>query len=186
MIGIPKHTTWAWVFIFLFLTIVLIRNLLNSSYGRAMVSIREDETAATAMGIDVAYYKTITFVIGSLFAGLAGGLYAHINGFLHPNSFSFVKSFDPLIIVVFGGLGSITGTVAASFGWALMLEGVLRLVLPDGFETWRFVIYPLMLLVMMLLKPNGLLGNYELPFIRSVIPALEDKPEDSKPSSEVA
>ena len=180
MIGIPKITTWFWVFFFLFFTVVVIRNLLNSSYGRAIVSIREDETAATAMGINVAYYKNITFVIGSMFAGLAGGLYAHINGFLHPNTFSFIKSFDPLIIVVFGGLGSITGTVAASFGWALVLEGVLRLVLPEGFETWRFVVYPLLLLVMMLLKPQGLFGNFEIPFIRAVIPSLKKKGQASK------
>lgn len=175
MIGIPKITTWFWVFFFLFITVVVIRNLLNSSYGRAIVSIREDETAATAMGINVAYYKNITFVIGSMFAGLAGGLYAHINGFLHPNTFSFIKSFDPLIIVVFGGLGSVTGTVAASFGWALVLEGVLRLVLPEGFETWRFVVYPVLLLVMMLLKPQGLFGNFEIPFIRAVMPPLKKK-----------
>jgi branched-chain amino acid transport system permease protein len=186
MIGIPKVTTWAFVFFFLLLTVVIIRNLLNSSYGRAIVSIREDETAATSMGIDVAFYKTITFVIGSFFAGLAGGLYAHINGFLHPNTFSFVKSFDPLIIVVFGGLGSVTGTVGAAFGWALVLEGVLRLVLPDGFETWRFVIYPALLLVMMLLKPNGLFGNYEIPFIRSIVPALKEKKADSETAKEAA
>jgi branched-chain amino acid transport system permease protein len=188
MIGIPKVTTWVWVFFFLFATVVIIRNLINSSYGRAMVSIREDETAATAMGIDVAFYKNITFVIGSLFAGLAGGLYAHINGFLHPTNFSFIKSFDPLIIVVFGGLGSITGTVTASFGWALLLEGVLRLVLPDGFETWRFVVYPVLLLVMMLLKPNGLFGNFEIPFIRSVVPPLkkELQSDEGKTSKEAA
>ena len=188
MIGIPKITTWFWVFFFLFFTVVVIRNLLNSSYGRAIVSIREDETAATAMGINVAYYKNITFVIGSMFAGLAGGLYAHINGFLHPNTFSFIKSFDPLIIVVFGGLGSITGTVAASFGWALVLEGVLRLILPEGFETWRFVVYPVLLLVMMLLKPQGLFGNFEIPFIRAVIPSLKKKGQVSKTktSKEVA
>lgn len=186
MIGIPKITSWAWVFFFLVLTVVIIRNLLNSSFGRAIVSIREDETAATAMGIDVAFYKTITFVIGSFFGGLAGGLYAHINGFLHPNTFSFVKSFDPLIVVVFGGLGSITGTVAASFGWALVLEGVLRLILPDGFETWRFVIYPVMLLIIMLLKPNGLFGNYEIPFIRSIIPPLKTKVNKEKTSKEAA
>ena len=183
MIGIPKITTWFWVFFFLFFTIVVIRNLLNSSYGRAIVSIREDETAATAMGINVAYYKNITFVIGSLFAGLAGGLYAHINGFLHPNTFSFIKSFDPLIIVVFGGLGSVTGTVAASFGWALVLEGVLRLVLPEGFETWRFVVYPVLLLIMMLLKPAGLFGNFEIPFIRAVIPPLRKKDEAANSAS---
>ncbi len=188
MIGIPKITSWFWVFFFLFITIVVIRNLLNSSFGRAIVSIREDETAATAMGIDIAYYKNITFVIGSLFAGVAGGLYAHINGFLHPNTFSFIKSFDPLIIVVFGGLGSITGTVAASFTWALILEGVLRLVLPEGFETWRFVVYPVLLLIMMLLKPNGLLGNYEIPFIREAIPALKKgiQSESGKTSEEAS
>ena len=185
MIGIPKISNWVWVFLFLIITVVVIRNLLNSSTGRAIVSIREDETAATAMGIDVAFYKTITFVIGSFFAGIAGGLYAHINGFLHPNSFSFIKSFDPLIIVVFGGLGSVTGTVGASFGWALVLEGVLRLALPEGFETWRFVVYPVLLLLMMLLKPNGLFGNYEIPFIRAVIPSLRNA-EKSKTSSEVS
>ena len=185
MIGIPKVTSWFWVFAFLLITVIVVRNLLNSSYGRAIVSIREDETAATAMGIDVAYYKIITFVIGSLLAGLAGGLYAHINGFLHPNTFSFIKSFDPLIIVVFGGLGSVTGTVFASFGWALVLEGFLRLVLPQGFETWRFVVYPLLLLIMMLLKPAGLFGDYEIPFIRAVIPPLKKKKE-TQPAEEVA
>jgi len=185
MIGIPKITSWAIVFVFLLITIIVIRNLLNSSYGRAIVSIREDETAATSMGIDVAFYKTVTFVIGSIFAGIAGGLYAHINGFLHPNTFSFVKSFDPLIVVVFGGLGSVTGTVGAAFGWALVLEGVLRLVLPEGFETWRYVIYPTLLLIMMLLKPNGLFGNYEIPFIRSIVPPLKEKTADDGTAKEV-
>lgn len=180
MIDIPKMTTWFWVFIFLFICIILVRNLLRSSYGRAIISIREDETAATAMGIDVANYKTLTFVIGSLLAGVAGGLYAHVNGFLHPDNFNFIRSFDPLIIVVFGGLGSITGTVVASFSWALMLEGLLRLVLPQGFETWRFVVYPVMLLIMMLLKPDGLFGNYEIPFLQNILPPLKKKPETIK------
>ena len=98
------------------------RNLLHSSYGRAIVSVREDEIAAKAMGIDVANYKILTFVIGSLFAGLAGGLYAHINGFLHPNTFNFIKSFDPMIIIVLGGLGSMTGTVV-SFLWLGIAAG---------------------------------------------------------------
>ena len=89
------------------------------------------------------------FVIGSLFAGLAGGLYAHINGFLHPSTFNFIKSFDPMIIIVLGGLGSITGTIITSFVWVLLLEGVLRLILPEGFETWRYVVYPIILLLVM-------------------------------------
>ncbi|MFM8322284.1 MAG: branched-chain amino acid ABC transporter permease [Chloroflexota bacterium] len=175
MIGIPKVTTWFWVFLFLFLVLVVMRNLLHSSYGRAIVSVREDEIAAKAMGVDVAEYKIVAFVIGSLFAGLAGGLYAHINGFLHPNTFNFIKSFDPLIIIVLGGLGGMTGTVGASFAWAILLEGVLRLVLPQGFETWRFVVYPIILLLVMLLRPKGLVGEYEVPFLARVLPPLRSK-----------
>jgi branched-chain amino acid transport system permease protein len=171
MIGIPRETTWAWVFIFLLIVVVITRNLLQSSEGRAVISVREDEIAAKAMGINVAYYKTLTFVLGSLFAGIAGALYAHINGFLHPDNFNFIRSFDPMIIIVFGGLGSVTGTVAAAFGWSILLEGVLRLFLPSGFETWRFVVYPLLLLIMMLLRPSGLLGGVELPFLRQILPA---------------
>jgi branched-chain amino acid transport system permease protein len=172
MIGIPNVTTWFWAFLFLFLTVVITRNLLNSSYGRAIVSVREDEIAGKAMGVDIAEYKILTFVIGSLFAGVAGGLYAHINGFLHPESFNFIKSFDPMIIIVLGGLGSITGTIVASFAWALGLEGVLRLVLPQGFELWRYVVYPLILLFIMLLRPKGIFGDYEIPFLRQEIPPL--------------
>lgn len=175
MIGIPQLSSWFWIFIFLFLTIVVVRNLLHSSYGRAIVSVREDEIAAKAMGIDVAEYKNIAFVLGSFFAGIAGGLYAHINGFLSPDTFNFVQSFNPMIIIVMGGLGSITGTVAASFAWALVLEGFLRLLLPQGFETWRFVFYPILLLLIMLLRPKGLIGDYEVPFLRQILPALKPK-----------
>ncbi|GAP07204.1 MAG TPA: branched-chain amino acid ABC transporter permease [Anaerolinea thermolimosa] len=182
MIGIPKVTSWFWVMFFLVLVLVITRNLIHSSTGRAIISVREDEIAAKAMGIDVGYFKTLTFVLGSLFAGLAGGLYAHVNGFLHPDTFNFIKSFDPMIIVVFGGLGSITGTVFASFAWALVLEGFLRLLLPSGFETWRFVVYPLLLLIMMLLKPNGLFGNFEMPYLRQILPPLRKK--TSQPQSE--
>lgn len=172
MIGIPKMTSWFWVFFFLVLVVVITRNLLHSSYGRAIVSVREDEIAAKTMGIDVGHYKTLTFVLGSFFAGIAGGLYAHINGFLHPNTFNFIKSFDPMIIIVFGGLGSVSGTLFASFAWALVLEGFLRLILPEGFETWRYVVYPLLLLLLMLLRPSGLFGNFEFPYLRQAIPAL--------------
>lgn len=187
MIGIPKITTWLWVFLALFIVVLVMRNLLHSSYGRAIVSVREDEIAGKTMGIDVAEYKILAFVIGSFFAGLAGGLYAHINGFLHPNTFNFIQSFNPMIIIVLGGLGSITGTLVASFTWALLLEGVLRLVLPQGFETWRFVVYPLLLLLIMLLRPSGLLGTYEFPFLRQVMPPLKalvkSKSNSAKPES---
>jgi branched-chain amino acid transport system permease protein len=166
MVGIPKFTTWAWAFFFLFVVILVMRNILYSSTGRAVVAVREDEIAAKAMGIDVARYKILAFVIGSSFAGIAGGLFAHNLAFLHPSTFNFIQSFNPMIVVVFGGLGSMTGTIAAGFAWGLVLEGVLRIYLPQGFETWRFVVYPIILLVMMLLRPQGLLGNYEVPFLR--------------------
>jgi branched-chain amino acid transport system permease protein len=165
MVGTPQLTTWFWSLFFLVGTLVVLRNLLQSSTGRAVVSVREDETAAKAMGIDTTSYKTLAFVVGSFFAGLAGALYAHRYPTLHPTAFHFVKSFDPLIIVVFGGLGSLTGTVVASFAWAISLEG-LRL-LPAGMELWRYVIYPLILLLVMLLRPEGLLGGRELGFLRA-------------------
>lgn len=177
MVGIPKVTSLFWVFFFLVLVVILVRNLLRSSYGRAVISVREDEIAAKAMGIDVAEYKIIAFVLGSFLAGLAGGLYAHINGFLHPDTFNFIKSFDPMIIIVFGGLGSISGTVFAAFAWALVLEGALRIFLPQGFETWRFVVYPLLLLIIMLLRPKGIFGDFEIPFLRQVLPKA--RPEKS-------
>jgi len=186
MVGIPKTTTWFWVCLFLVLTLLVLRNLLQSSHGRAIVSVREDEIAAKAMGINIASQKTLAFVLGSLFAGIGGALYAHVNGFLHPNTFNFIKSFDPMIIIVLGGLGSLTGTVFGAFAWALILEGVLRLVLPQGFETWRFVVYPLMLLIMMLLRPAGLFGTFEVPFLRQVLPPLRKSADKTTPEPAAA
>jgi branched-chain amino acid transport system permease protein len=170
MIGIPKLTTWFWAFFFLVLVIVVMRNLIRSSTGRAVLSVREDETAALVMGIDVAQYKLMAFVMGSLFAGIGGGVYAHFIGFLSPGTFDFLIGFNPLIIVVFGGLGSMSGTITASFGWIFFLEGLLRVILGQlGTEapTWRFVLYPIALLLLMLLRPQGLLGTVEWGFLRA-------------------
>ena len=166
MVGIPQMTSFFWAFFFLVLTIVVIRNVLYSSTGRAIVSVREDELAARAMGVDTVRYKTTAFVIGSFFAGVAGALYAHLYAFLSPNYFGFVKSFDPMIIIVFGGLGNLTGTLLATFLWAITLEG-MRIWLPQGFEAWRFVVYPIVLLLVMLLRPQGLMGTVELGFLRA-------------------
>jgi branched-chain amino acid transport system permease protein len=170
MIGIPKMTTWAWAFFFMMAVIVIMRNLIRSSTGRAIMSVREDETAAKAMGIDVAGNKILAFVAGSFFAGMGGAVYAHFIGFLSPGTFSFLAGFNPLIIVVFGGLGSMTGTIAASFGWIFFLEGLLRVLLGQmGTEapTWRFVLYPITLLLLMLIRPQGLLGSVEWGFLKA-------------------
>ena len=182
MIGIPKLTTWFWAFFFMVLVIIIMRNLVYSSTGRAVLSVREDETAAKAMGIDVAAYKLLAFVVGSFFAGIGGAVYAHYIGFLSPGTFSFLVGFNPLIIVVFGGLGSMTGTVAASFGWIFFLEGLLRVLLSQlGTEapTWRFVLYPLALLMLMLLRPQGLLGSVEWGFLRAPLILSRPRPAAS-------
>jgi branched-chain amino acid transport system permease protein len=170
MIGIPKLTTWFWAFFFMLAVIVIMRNLVHSSTGRSILSVREDETAAKAMGIDIAETKLLAFVVGSLFAGLGGGIYAHFIGFLSPGTFDFLPGFNPLIIVVFGGLGSMTGSIAASFGWIFFLEGLLRNLLSTmGTEapTWRYVLYPITLLLLMLLRPQGLLGTVEWGFLKA-------------------
>lgn len=175
MVAIPQWTTWGWVFGVLAVVAVVMRNLVHSTTGRAIVSVREDEIAAKAMGIDIAQYKATAFAFGAFFAGLAGGLYAHLMSFLHPSTFNVVKGFDPLIIIVFGGLGSMTGTLVASAGFAMLIEG-LRVLLPQGFEDWRFVLYPLMLLVVMLLRQQGLLGTKEWGWFAAPRPRPREKP----------
>lgn len=176
MVAIPRWTTWTWVFAALCLSVIVMRNLIWSSQGRAIMSVREDEIASKLMGIDIAQQKATAFAIGGFFAGVAGGLYAHLFGFLHPSTFSFVKGFDPLIIIVFGGLGSMTGTIVASALFALVIEG-LRVVLPQGFEDWRFVIYPVLLLIIMLVRQQGLLGTTEWGWLRAPLPPERDVAE---------
>jgi len=189
MIGIPKLTTWFWAFFVLVLVIIIMRNLFHSSTGRAIMAVREDETAAKTMGIDIAGNKLLTFVIGSFFAGIGGGVYAHYIGFLSPGTFDFLAGFNPLIIVVFGGLGSMTGTLAASFGWIFFLEGLLRVLLGQlGTEapTWRYVIYPVTLLLLMLLRPQGLLGTVEWGFLKRKIVSIRKKAAKEPDSIPVA
>jgi branched-chain amino acid transport system permease protein len=190
MIGIPKLTTWFWAFFFMVLVIIILRNLIRSSTGRAIMSVREDETAAKAMGIDVANNKLLSFVIGSFFAGVGGAVYAHYIGFLSPGTFDFLVGFNPLIIVVFGGLGSMTGTIAASFGWIFFLEGLLRVLLGQmGTEapTWRYVLYPITLLMLMLIRPQGLLGTVEWGFLKAekfgIGKKKEPKPTSNAPAA---
>jgi branched-chain amino acid transport system permease protein len=128
--------------------------------------------------VDVTHLKNLAFTVGGFYAGVAGAMYAHLYGFLHPSSFSTIKGFDPLIIIVFGGLGSMTGTVLASVMFALVIEG-LRVLLPQGFEDWRFVIYPVILLLIMLLRSQGLMGTSEWGWLRQPLPPERDIPAPS-------
>ncbi len=166
MTGIARMTSVPWAVGFLVLSTLVVRNVVHSSYGRALTAVREDETAAGTMGIDVFRCKLGGFTLGCAFAGIAGGLYAHLYAFLHPSNFDFIKSVDVLMIVVIGGLGNISGTLAASFGWVFLLEG-LRFVLPPDYVELRWVVIPVLLVVTMILRPQGLLGRKELPFLRA-------------------
>jgi branched-chain amino acid transport system permease protein len=165
MSSIPKLTTFLWVFPLAVLAVVVMRNIVFSGIGRALISVREDELAAESVGIDSTRYKTLGFVIGCTFAGVAGGLYAHLYVFLHPSNFDFLKSIDVLLIVVLGGLGSISGTVVAAVAWTFLLEG-LRILLPPAFQDWRWVIYPLLLIIFMLVRPGGIFAGTEFGFLK--------------------
>lgn len=165
MVGIPKLTNFTWVFILVVIAVIILRNLINSAPGRALISVREDEIASEAVGIDTTKYKTLGFVIGSIYAGIAGGLYAHLYAFLHPQNFDFLKSIDVLLIVVLGGMANISGTIMAAVVWVLILEG-LRVILPEAILDWRLVIYPLLLILIMIFRPGGIFGGREFSFLK--------------------
>jgi len=164
MVNIPNLTTWPWVFICAAVALAVMRNFIHSSTGRAILSVRDDPVAAETMGIDAFKFKTLAYALGCAYAGLAGGLYAHLYSFLHPSNFTWLKSVDPFVMVVFGGVGSMTGTILGAYSFELLLEG-LR-VLPAEFIDWRYVIYPLVLLIVMLFRPQGIMGTKEWGFLK--------------------
>ena len=154
--GIPPKTNFAWVFFIMIFTILIIYNIARSSQGRAMMSVREDEIAAEAMGINTTKYKIMAFVIGSFFAGVAGGLFAHYLMYIKPEQFNFLKSVDFVTYVVMGGMGSLTGSVLST--------GILT-ILPESLRflnNYRMIIYPLALIIIMRFRPQGLMGTKEL------------------------
>ena len=154
--GIPPYATFFWVFGAVVVVIALARNLAHSTHGRALFAIRDDEVAAEALGVDTTRYKVLAFVMGAFFAGVAGGLFAHFLSYLNPSSFTFIKSIEVIAMVVLGGMGSISGSVMAAIVLTLLPE-VLRPV-----KDFRMVIYALMLITLMITRPQGLMGTREL------------------------
>lgn len=154
--GIPRYTNFTWVFFLTVFTVMFIRNFINSTHGRACISVRENQIAAEAMGIDTTKYKVMAFTIGAAFAGVAGALFAHYFYIAHPASFTFMKSFDILTIVVLGGLGSISGSITA----AILLTFISAAM--AGYPEWRMIIYSLTLIILMIYRPQGLFGNKEI------------------------
>jgi len=178
--GIPAWSNFFWVFFFCGLTIIISNRLVNSSVGRAFLAIREDQIAAEAMGIDSTKYKVKAFIIGSFLAGVAGGLFAHYTpAYLNPTMFTFIRSFELIAMVVLGGLGSITGSILAAIILTALPEG-LRYVkdyMPGGKDP-RMVVYSIMLIVLMLTRPQGLFGRREL---WDVLARRKDRaPEDKR------
>jgi branched-chain amino acid transport system permease protein len=157
---IPPYTNWTWLFFMTLGTVVIIRNFTKSYHGRACIAIREDEIAAEASGINTTYYKVMAFSIGAFFAGIAGALYANNFYFIKPDSFGFMKSIDILVIVVFGGMGSISGSIVGAI--ALSVISLLLQSIPE----LRMVVYALILFIIMVYRPQGLLGNGEFKLFR--------------------
>ncbi|MEH6995871.1 branched-chain amino acid ABC transporter permease [Neobacillus drentensis] len=153
---VSNMTTWTSAFVCLVITILVISNFTNSRHGRACIAIRENEIAADAMGINTTFYKVAAFAIGSFFAGIAGGLFSHNFYIIQPTNFGFLKSFDILIFVVLGGLGSLSGSVISA-----ILLTVISTYLQQYPET-RMIIYSIVLVVVMLYRPQGLMGTREI------------------------
>jgi branched-chain amino acid transport system permease protein len=162
-VAIPRLTNFFWVYLVVVIVVVLSRNLRFSTYGLSFLAVREDEVAAQAMGVDTTAVKVKAFVLGSFFAGVAGALFAHYEFNISPTSFTFVRSFDFVTMLVLGGLGSITGSVVAAVILTALPE-VLRSTLGSvsGLEQYRLVAYALLLIILMLVRPQGVFGRGEL------------------------
>ena len=154
-LGMDKLTTLPWVFFWTVLSVWVIRNLVYSKFGRGVLSIREDEIAASLMSVNTHQVKIIAFVVSSFFAGIAGGLFAHALQFINPRMFDILKSTDILIMVYLGGIASIAGSIIGAIIYTILLE-ILR---PMG--VWRMVLMPLMLVLLMIYRPRGIMGLRE-------------------------
>lgn len=147
------YTTFFWTYGLAAVTVYVIGNLVYSGYGRGFLTVRDDEIAAEAVGINTVKYKVVAFVLAAFFAGLAGGLYAHFVGYLSPEGFNFMKSIEIIVMVIVGGMGNTLGVIFAA---------VLLTLLPEwlrGVQEYRMVIYSLLLIILMLTRPQGLFGG---------------------------
>lgn len=145
-----------WVMIGTVFTLLVIRRFVSSTYGKGIVAIRDDEIAAELMSVNTRRLKMVAFMLSSGFAGLAGGLFAHILGYINPGSFTIMKSTECLVMVYLGGMGSLSGSVLSAVGFTLLLE-LLR-----PLELIKWVVVPFMLILLMLFRPEGLMGSREL------------------------
>ena len=167
--GIPRYTNWTWLFVFTAAAVILINNFIRSSQGRACISIREDEIAAESMGINTTKYKVMAFAVGAFFAGIAGALYSSYFYFIKPGLFGFLKSIDILVIVVLGGMGSVTGSVIAAILLALLTTFL------QAFTEIRMILYAALLVIIMIFRPQGIMGTKEITDLFSHRPWKKDE-----------
>ncbi len=167
--GLQPHTNLWWSWGVAVLTIVLVTRLINSTYGRAMKAIREDETAARAMGVDPFRHLLLAFLVSAFFSGVAGGLLAHLITTISPTLFTFFLTFNLLMMIVVGGLGSTTGAVigAALFAWGgealRVVENPINLwvIRIPGIPGMRMVIFSILLMVVIIFARRGIMGRNE-------------------------
>ena len=162
--GFQLSEIWSYlllVFVFVMLTIFVINRIVDSPFGRILRSIREDEIASEALGKDTTKHKLLVFIIGAFFAGIAGSLYAHYITFIDPSSFTVMESITILLMVIFGGMGSISGSVVGAVILVIFPELLRFLGMPSAIAApMRQMIYGLLLIVLMLKRPQGIMGAY--------------------------
>jgi branched-chain amino acid transport system permease protein len=151
--GIPAYTSVFWVLAFVALTIFVVICLVHSTYGRGFLATHDDEIASEAVGLNTTRYKIVAFVVGSFFAGIAGGLYGHFKLTITPTGFDFTKSIEIVVMVILGGMGNTVGVVIAAVVLTLLPE-LLRPI-----AEYRMILYSFLLIVLMLLRPQGLFGK---------------------------
>lgn len=156
LIGHPRLTNFAWLYAFVIVTVVVIWRIANSAKGRTLIAVREDEIAAGSIGVDTTRHRVFAFLVGSFFAGVGGALFAHMSYLLHPQEFGFLRSVEIVVMVTLGGLGSISGAIITATVLTMLPE-MLR-----GFAEWRMIIYAILLIGMMLLRPQGIMGGREI------------------------
>ncbi|QBR47289.1 branched-chain amino acid ABC transporter permease [Leuconostoc kimchii] len=175
--AIPSFVTWPLVFGLAVLTIIIVVNLVRSPIGRAIISVRDNEIAAESLGINTTKYKVIAFVLGAVLAALAGGLRASFIQSVSPQDFTFMQSITILIIVVLGGIGSISGTVVTA-----VALGILDVIL-QNFGSLRMVVYAVVLIVVMLFRPQGLFGRSEFSLKKMLFDSGGDHDKDHSKSA---
>jgi branched-chain amino acid transport system permease protein len=183
--SVPGYTNFIWAGAFVVITIVVVHNIVHSDIGRALISIREDELAAEAMGINSTRYKVLSFVISAAFAGVAGVLFGHYSKFLSTNDFQFIRSFEIIIMIVLGGMGSLTGSILGAIVITILpelLRSDLLRQLPGNIPDWRLVIYAALLILIMLTRPQGILGHHE--FGLNWLKRSQKRPEGDKAAGE--